>query len=299
MPMEDLIRVQLDPNGSATLRGPTDPTPGQTWRIQALRGFIQLAVAELQAAGRLQGSFAIQLEDEAPLQPCFRIDASWDEPVEQIPMIPDPYVLATQAFASIRAGLSRLPPWRERLPLAVWRGSSTGLPALTPTRLHHLPRYKLCRLGDRDPSLLDAGITAVVQAQNPAAGSSITTHLQEHGLLKPRMEPADMALHQWVVDLDGNVNSWGLLWKLLSGSCVVRVESARRQWYHHRIQPWIHVVPVCADLSDLLPTLRWCRQHPQKCAAIAEAGQRLALNVIQTLENDQRQAVATYIKRWM
>ena len=40
------------------------------------------------------------------------------------------------------------------------------------------------------------------------------------------MEPSDMALHQWIVDLDGNVNSWGLLWKLLSGSCVVRVESA-------------------------------------------------------------------------
>ena len=133
MALEDLIRVQLYENEPPTLHGPTDPTPGQTWRIQALRGFIELAVAEIQAAGRAQGSFAIQLEDEAPLEPCFRIDAGWDEPVELTPMIPDPYVLATQAFAGIRAGLSGCPLGGTAWPSLYGGDPAPELPALTPT----------------------------------------------------------------------------------------------------------------------------------------------------------------------
>ena len=100
-----------------------------------------------------------------------------------------------------------------------------------------------------------------------------------------------------VIDIDGNVNSWGLLWKLLSGSCVVRVQSPRQQWYHHRLEPWVHLVPVQADLSDLIPVLRWCRQHPNRCAAIAAAGQALALEVVASLDDQPRQAVQAHLKQ--
>ena len=74
------------------------------------------------------------------------------------------------------------------------------------------------------------------------------------------------------IDIDGNVNSWGLLWKLLSGSRIPRVQSPRYQWYHHRLKPWVHLVPIQADLSDLYEQLTWCSNHRQECAAIASAG---------------------------
>ena len=50
---------------------------------------------------------------------------------------------------------------------------------------------------------------------------------------------------------DGNVNSWGLLWKLLSGSCVIRIRSTRGQWFHHRLRHLQHLVEVDNNLSDL------------------------------------------------
>ena len=100
------------------------------------------------------------------------------------------------------------------------------------------------------------------------------------------VNPWDAALHAWQIDIDGNVNSWGLLWKLLTGSCILRVESPRRQWYHQRLQPWVHLIPVRADLSDLGEQLDWCSNHLQECAVIAAAGQALAQQVVHEIEDD-------------
>ena len=82
-------------------------------------------------------------------------------------------------------------------------------------------------------------------------------------------------------------------------ACVLRVSSPRRQWYHHRLVPWQHVVPVAANLSNLPDVLAWCQRHPQRCEAIAQAGQALALEVVHQLEQDQRQAVARYAATWL
>ena len=121
----------------------------------------------------------------------------------------------------------------------------------------------------------------------------------QQDLLAPRLSPWHLALHRWLIEIDGNVNSWGLLWKLLSGSCVLRVASNRAQWYHHRLQPWQHIVPIAADLSDLEDVVAWCQRHPTHCEAIAYAGQCVALEVVDQLAADQRQAVHHYAANWL
>ena len=227
------------------------------------------------------------------------MDASWQEPVDETPMIPDPYTVGSGGYGWMRSQVPKLPPWHQRLPMAIWRGSTTGLPALTTTRLRHLPRHQLCRLSEGHAELLDARFTNVVQAQSDAAEHAIATVLRQRDRLTPQMAPHHMALHRWILDIDGNVNSWGLLWKLMSGSCVVRVASPRRQWFHHRLRAWAHFVPVQADLSDLIAVLRWCRTHPGQCSTIAKAGQKLAYSVVGTLDDQYREAVGIYARRWL
>ena len=85
----------------------------------------------------------------------------------------------------------------------------------------------------------------------------------------------------------------------MSGCCVLRVTSTRRQWYHHRLEPWVHVVPVAADLSNLIDTLAWCRTQPALCQSIAAAGQQLAHEVVAQLEEDQQRAVQQWALRWI
>ena len=42
-------------------------------------------------------------------------------------LLPDPYALGSNGYAEVRNQFLKrpLPPWKERLPLAFWRGSST------------------------------------------------------------------------------------------------------------------------------------------------------------------------------
>jgi hypothetical protein len=272
---------------------PTGLSPGLRRRLQTLQSFGLQAQTWLQQSGYDSSELAIQLHDEDPGVPCLRFDAPRTADGGP-PLIPDPYALASAGFAGVRASFAQdpLPPWAERLPIAIWRGASTGTPQLGQENLGANRRIQLCRWSQQHPTLLDARLSAIVQAEPDCC-----TLLQP--LLAPRLAPWQLALHRWLVEIAGNVNSWGLLWKLLSGSCVLRVASDRRQWYHHRLEPWVHVVPLAADLSDLGAVLQWCRAHPERCAGIAAAGRQLGLQVVATLKQDQRAAVKQWVRHWM
>lgn len=300
----NLVITGSSPALELELRGRTPPQlripergHGMGQRLEALLGFCDGAAQLLNAR---RGLLRVQLLDEDPGPPCLRFDAPV-VPDGAGPLIPDPYCLMSGGYGGLRHAFQQrqLPSWRERLPLALWRGSSTGL---EPLDLHNLPqnkRYQLCRWGQDHPQLLDARFTAVVQSRDASTLQSLIDALEENDLLRPRMEPWDAALHRWLIEIDGNVNSWGLLWKLLSGSCVLRVASPRQQWYHHQLTPWVHVVPLAADLGDLEEKLVWCRRHPEHCEAIAAAGRLLAEQVVANLGNSLVAACYAYGERWL
>lgn len=301
-----LLHVQLQLGGGYNLAvvGPERQASLQTLqqRLTSLQPFLDLAAAELTALGHPQACFAVQLHDEAPEPACFRFDGPLDRSNPTAgPLIPDPYALGSHGFAALRQQFTQqpLPAWRERLPIAIWRGSSTGTTELTANSLDNNRRYQLCQASQRLHSWLDARLTAVVQCPDSDSRRKVTDKLVQQDLLAPRLSPWHLALHRWLIEIDGNVNSWGLLWKLLSGSCVLRVASNRAQWYHHRLQPWQHIVPIAADLSDLEDVVAWCQRHPTHCEAIAYAGQCVALEVVDQLAADQRQAVHHYAANWL
>ena len=236
--------------------------------------------------GRL---LAMQVHDEEPLlRSALRLDApiGASRPVNGV--IPDPYCLGSRGFLHFRQAMAAnpLPVWSQRRPAVIWRGATTGTKAITVQRLLRNPRFRLCDLTRRWPDRFDARFTSVVQCRDAAAQEAVKAELQEKGLLTARVEPLQMAQYRWIVDIDGNVNSWGLIWKLLSGSCVLRVSSPRAQWFHHRFLAGRHFVPIQADLSDLEQQLDWCFSQPHACAAIAAAGQRLAFEVLEDLGMD-------------
>ena len=183
--------------------------------------------------------------------------------------------------------------------LVFWRGSTTGSKDIDLNTLKLNRRYQLTRFSLTQADRLDARFNQVVQCRDEIAQEQVELLLKREGLLTTTVSPWNAALHAWQIDIDGNVNSWGLLWKLLSGSCILRVESPRRQWFHHRLRPWEHLVPVRADLSDLDAKLTWCLSHRKECAAIAQAGQSLALEVVDEIEDDLTRAGVLYAQAWL
>ena len=170
--------------------------------------------------------------------------------------------------------------WEDRTPSFFWRGSTTGLFHQQPADLNALPRYRLCALLAGLGAAGDAGIIDIVQAADADAADAIRARLDREGLLRPYVAMAEMARHRHVLDIDGNSNSWNFMMKLRLGSCVLRVDSAWKQWFSDRLVAWIHYVPVAADLSDLIEKTQWCLAHPQDCEAIARQGARFAREML-------------------
>lgn len=185
-----------------------------------------------------------------------------------IVLIPNVDFARTYGHAHRRRKIDRaLRPWAERIPKAVWRGSSTGV-----DHGGGNPRLQLCRAGLTLQEIADFRIGRLLQteAHSPAAVAVA------EGLVGNFLPPEEQTNYRWLVSIDGNAGEWeGMFWKLYSGSPVLMVASQWEQWYTSLLKPWEHFIPVAADLSDLEERLHWCRAHDEESRQIGERARSL------------------------
>ena len=76
--------------------------------------------------------------------------------------------------------------------------------------------------------------------------------------------------YKYILDIDGYTNSWeGTVWKLYSGSVVIKQKSIWKQWYYDELKEWIHYVPINNDFSNLEVVINWCINNDSICKQIA------------------------------
>lgn len=196
----------------------------------------------------------------------------------RVHLVPDPHFITSMGYENMRASLAAEDvPWANRLPVAFWRGSSTGIRRAPERHWRTLQRLRLCSQSADSRGLLDAGINKVVQA-TPAEAAEIAAA----GLMRPSVPATDFKRYRYQIDVDGNSNSWaGLFIKLLTGNPVLKIASPRqfRQWYYDRLEPWVNFVPVRADMSDLLERIADLRRDDGRARAIGQAGYELAASL--------------------
>lgn len=146
-------------------------------------------------------------------------------------------------------------PFEQKLPVLFWRGSTTGAPR------HELcsgdiadcndclilPRVQLA-LRSKNVSWLDIELTNPVQACESHDDRSM---LFDMALLSEHIPSEHWHVHRGVLDIDGNTNAWGHLWRMMTGSVVFKVQSEYFNAYNHIQKPWVHFVPVSSDFRDL------------------------------------------------
>jgi hypothetical protein len=198
----------------------------------------------------------------------------------RVTLIPDLTFWHGRGYYDVREDVRKLAiPWRDRIPVAFWRGSTTGPSPICYETFRMLPRFRLCALSLANHGarhFLDARFSNVVQNNIDEDGGRLRELAQSLGMLALRVPQAEFARYRYQIDIDGNTNSWGLLAKLALGSCILKVESSCRQWYYGDLRPWEHYIPIRADLSDLEDKVLWCRDHDDDARNIAEAGKRFA-----------------------
>ena len=189
-------------------------------------------------------------------------------------LIPDFYYTTGAGFAHLRQDAAACPPWRERHPALVWRGAlNWGGMFSHPAEI---PRARLTLLC-RDIAGTDVRLTKVGETMTHALPlQELIDYVAAEHLLGDSWPMSRFGDYRHVIDIDGYGNAWGLMEKLILGCCVLKVETPYEQWFYDRLRPWVHYVPIRADLSDLEARVAWCRENPDECEWIAANGRRLA-----------------------
>lgn len=194
-------------------------------------------------------------------------------------LLPDMYFFEKSGFADLRALVAdSAVDWEARSADLVWRGSPTGTglictrPEMVANRgvNQRVRCAALCHQSD-----IDFGF--VLPPNNPNRQA-----FGEAGWLRDRMPNVAWFGMKYALDLDGFANTWdNQFHRMLMGCCLLKVagDFGYRQWYYDRLEPWVHYVPVKADLSDLFEKYDWVRSHDAEAREIAAAGQALALSM--------------------
>ena len=153
--------------------------------------------------------------------------------------------------------------------MAVFRGSNTGCG----NNQNSNTRLKLARLGTQYPQLLDVGITnwSMRIRKNKDSEYLQIPNIGDLNLVD-KLTPEQQSDYKYLINVDGHVSAFRLSLELSMGCCILMVESAEKwkMWFSDMLEPYIHYVPVKADLSDLMDQLNWCKKNDNKCKRIAQ-----------------------------
>jgi hypothetical protein len=196
--------------------------------------------------------------------------------VSEVVLIPDWHFIEHRGWSTLVATMREHGrPLRERSETIYWRGSTTGIDCdvervtidtFDPSKLRDpcggcqsLPRIAAVQIAQtNDRHLLDLAITKAVQYCSPEQ----LRELFPSGVVEEDAAPhneLDWIAARGILDLDGNANAWGARWRLESGSVLFKVDSPITNAYLHRLVPYVHYIPIHANLSNLASQARIVR----------------------------------------
>jgi hypothetical protein len=166
-------------------------------------------------------------------------------------------------------------PWEQRIPTAVFRGSSTGVGTTIDTNMRlKVAKISLENRKDVDGcSFLNAGITAWNIRPRINKNTQYIDTFDDDIIQMPLvsyMNLTEQASYKYIINIDGHVSAYRLSAELGTGSVVLLVQSMYKLWFSDELKPYVHYVPINSDLSDLYDQIKWCKQNDEKCREIAE-----------------------------
>lgn len=110
---------------------------------------------------------------------------------------------------------------------------------------------------------------------------------------------SEQITYKYILDIDGWSSTWSaMVWKLYSGSVLLKTKSKWKQWYYDDLKEWIHYVPVEDDFSDLNDKIEWCIHNDSECEQITENAKQFVLTKLtwERVKKDTIANVKAYLK---
>jgi len=93
------------------------------------------------------------------------------------------------------------------------------------------------------------------------------------------MSIKDQLKYKYMLDIDGYASTWAAtVWKLYSGSVLLKQKSVWKQWYYDELIEYVHYVPIANDFSDLNEQIQWCIDNDDKCQQISINSRKFILS---------------------
>lgn len=146
-------------------------------------------------------------------------------------------------------------PWEKKISKGYFRGSRTSP-----------ERDPLILLSRENPDLVDAEYT-----KNQAWRSEKDTLGRPPAKEVPLV---DHCAYKYLFNFRGVAASFRMKHLFLCGALVFHVGDEWREFFYHRLEPWVHYIPVTPDLSDLRELLEFVKANDDEARRIAERGQR-------------------------
>ncbi|KAI5106875.1 KDEL motif-containing protein 1 precursor [Silurus meridionalis] len=136
------------------------------------------------------------------------------------------------------------PPWAEKNMTAFWRGRDS-----------RRERLELVKLARANPELLDAAFTNFFFFE----------HVESlYGPLVKHVSFFDFFKYKYQINVDGTVAAYRMPYLLAGDSVVLKQDSTYYEHFYSQLQPWVHYIPIKADLSDVLEKIQWAKEHDEE-----------------------------------
>lgn len=181
-------------------------------------------------------------------------------------------------FKHVLTALRDRVSYEKKLPIAMWRGVTTGLCWDSPVnekipaeRSECARRNLVVTWAGKGFGNIDVGLTQIVQLSEDMAS-------KYGSLAKREMSIHDMLRYRYIISVEGNDVATNLKWALTSNSVVLMPPPTRESIIlESTLHPWIHYVPLLHDLSDLQEKIAFCDINPLTCQNISLAATKFML----------------------
>lgn len=184
----------------------------------------------------------------------------------------DEQIVFLQSCTNYRHDFST--PWEERIPTAIFRGSTTGCGTTIDTN----PRLRVADISHKAETdengipYLDAGITKwnirTRKLQYETYLQTIEKDSFPFGLVQFK-SPSEQSHYKYIIHIQGHVSAFRLSLELSMGSVILMVDSPYKIWFSHMLKPYEHYVPVNQSMDNLIDQIKWCRENDEQCKQIA------------------------------
>ncbi|CAI5537556.1 unnamed protein product [Closterium sp. Naga37s-1] len=184
-------------------------------------------------------------------------------------LYPDPVDLSMHYYSENNGTM----PWERKRSKAVFRGAATNFKINRPYQWRGSPRFRLHRMSDVRPDLLDARIMRLHAAKYKDL-------LSKDKIVKGRaFNRSQLQSYKYELVVDGGSGTCRTCGVMASDQLMIKQTSELYQFFGPLLCPFRHFLPTARYFADLFSRIEWARANDQQARKINKEANKVASKV--------------------